>query len=601
MRRFENWLQHYAEGLVALSVAIVVGLLSVFDLLGANSNVVNAAILLTLALLAVSLLRDRSSVATALQKAAPVRQLRGYELGQALTAARRQTSSWSYKGGTGGHLRTVTLPKLVEAQRKQGSLQVRLEILDPTNVALCEEYARFRNSLDPGSRTQDWTADDIRVEAYATILAACWHWHRSDSLKLGLSLSRTVSTFRWDLSASHGIQSQEDPSGAILTFDHGQPYYAACERELRTSFDHARQVPIDRATECRLGKKPTPEEVRTLFELLNLPSAFARARTEAIITTAFGRRAGGDQPPRGAGLKRLGSQLQSYAEGLLALSVAIVFGLLTVLDVLGADNNVVNAAILLTLALLAVTLLRDRASVAKVVKKAASVRLVTGPDVGLELEKARRQTQVWNYKGVTGGHLRTVTLPGSVRQAQQEGWGSLELRLEIVDPTEDVPCEEYARFRNSLVPSAGQRKEEWTADRVRVEAYATILAACWHKQRFSPLSLGIGLSRVISTFRWDISIRHAIQSREDPSAPSLVFNDEQPYHRACQRELARSFDQARQVPIDRAKDHHLSDEPTLEEVRKLFALLGLDLPRSFPDNDVRAIIRKALAEQNAFG
>jgi hypothetical protein len=494
---------------------------------------------------------------------------------------------------------------------------VRIELIHPTENGACEAYARLRNSLR--ARGRDWTVEDVRSEVYATILAACWHMQRSSSLRLGLALSPTASTFRWDLGDRQGVQSSEDPAGPILVFGPDQAYYATCERELRNSFDHARLVPVDRAAACRLGREPTVDQVRALFEELGLPlKSYQDPDVRTVIDRSFGWRrshliAAVDKAlgrrlstvfrglPGTASVIRLVRRLPSYADGLVTLGAAAVFCVLTVQDVLGAGTNAVSGAILITLACFALTFMRDRAAREKAVRKAAAVRLVNGPEVGVELEKARRTSRVWTCKGVTGGHLRTVTLPRSVQQAQHEGWGSLDVRLEIVDPTRPALCEEYARFRGARMPSPGQRKEEWTAARVQVEAYATVLAVCWHKRRFGPLRADVALSQVVCTLRWDVSVGHAIQSQEDPSAPSLVFTDEQPYYLACQRELSFSFDQARRVPLDLAGNHPLGDEPTLEEVRKLFELLGLKLPTAFRDNDVRAIIRKALAEPNALG
>jgi hypothetical protein len=278
-----------------------------------------------------------------------------------------------------------------------------------------------------------------------------------------------------------------------------------------------------------------------------------------------------------------------------------VFGLLTVLDVVGVHVNVVSAVILLTLALLAMILLRDRSLLDKATK-AASVRMLSGEKIGQQLQLARNRSREWWYKGATGGHLRTVMLPRWVQHAEQENWAEISLHLEILDPTNDAHCRQYAELRNSLPSIAGSRREEWTADRVRLESYATILAACWHRRHSSRrLKLDIALSQVVSTFRWDLSPEYVIQSREDPSASSLVFDRDQPYYQSCRRELESSFHRARTVALTRAQDHRLSDEPSLDEVRRLFVLLELPLPARFTDHDVRAIIRKALVEQNAFG
>jgi hypothetical protein len=316
-----------------------------------------------------------------------------------------------------------------------------------------------------------------------------------------------------------------------------------------------------------------------------------------VLATLIARRSAAE----GLDMRRFIGWLRgSFAEGLIAMSIAIVFAVLTVLDVLGANSNVVNAAILLTLALLALTMLRDRAAVDQALLNLAAVRLVSGKEISQALADARRQTDIWIYKGGTGGFLRTVTLPQCVEHARQ-GQRTLRVQLEIIDPTNESACTEYARFRGSVSPSVDQRGAEWTPKRVAAEAYATVLAACWHHQRFRFLTVEIGLSQVMSTFRWDLSVSRAIQSQEDPAASSLVFGRDQPYYDACHRELMNSFKQSRRVAIDRADACQLGDEPDIDQARKLFVALGLDLPSSFSDRDVADIIFKAIAEKSAFG
>jgi hypothetical protein len=124
-------------------------------------------------------------------------------------------------------------------------------------------------------------------------------------------------------------------------------------------------------------------------------------------------------------------------------------------------------------------------------------------------------------------------------------------------------------------------------------AFATVLAICWYRQRFVLLQPEIGLSRVMTTFRWDISPAFALMTQEDRNAPAMYFDRGMSHYRAYLRELAMSFEQSRRLDLSRLEEQRLSDEPTPEEVRKLFSLLKLDIPLAMPDNDVVDIIRRA--------
>ena len=287
--------------------------------------------------------------------------------------------------------------------------------------------------------------------------------------------------------------------------------------------------------------------------------------------------------------------LRRNADAVLALLVAVVVGVLAVVEVLGADQ--VNAAILLVLALLAATLLQDRKSAAHALTSASAVRLLGGLEVSQEHAEARRVTEQWIFKGGTGTYLRAVTLKECVENARREK-RLLRVQLEIIDPTDEVLCKAYAQVRSSLAPGPDGTGEEWTLTRTRKESFATILAACWYRQRCASfLTIEVGLSRTMTTFRWDVSSRCVVMTQEEPAAQALVFEKGKPYYDAYCRELVVSFKQAQQVHLDKARELQLSDEPTIEETRELFTLLELELPHSFSERDITALIRKALGQE----
>jgi len=288
-------------------------------------------------------------------------------------------------------------------------------------------------------------------------------------------------------------------------------------------------------------------------------------------------------------MRRFGQWLVGNADGALALTIAITVGLLGAADVLGSDQ--VNAAILLTLALLATTLLRDRRIAAANLARADAIRLVQGPEAERLNSEAHREASVWIFKGGTGTHLRTVTLRGCVTAAREAN-RPVRMQIEILDPTDTQLCRRYAEYRAGL--RSGTREPAETApEAIARNAFATILAVCWNRQRFVLLQPEIGLSRVMTTFRWDISPAFALMTQEDRDAPGMYFDHTMSHYRAYQRELAMSFEQSRRLDLSRIDEQRLSDEPTPEEVRRLFGLLRLDIPLSVSDNDVADIIRRA--------
>jgi hypothetical protein len=324
--------------------------------------------------------------------------------------------------------------------------------------------------------------------------------------------------------------------------------------------------------------------------------------------------------------------LNKYADGVIALVLAAGVGILSLADIVGPND--VNGAILLTLALVATSSLRNRVreeemdkqlrdvlqstaqmltrmparldelehtieGTRRALNETSFVRVLHGAEVGHALEEARRNTDRWVFKGGTGTFMRAVTLPGCIDIARRKKQ-TLHIQLEIIDPADEKVCSSYAQFRRSLSDRPDSTGEIWTLDRTRKESYATVLAACWYRQRFPFLTVEVGLSQVMTTFRWDMTPRQLIITQEDPQMPAMMLEPGRYYYEIYSRELLASLRQARQVPISRLDHVELSDEPTIDETRKLFAELDLAIPRAFTDRDVADIIRKALQAKNPY-
>jgi hypothetical protein len=325
MKQFLIWVKANAESAIALGLAVFISVLGLVDLVPAD--LIGKAIPLTLGVLAFAMLRERwrqETVNTELHKSiketldglAAVRIAAGIEATEALARARAGTDRWIFKGGTGTHTRVVTLPEcLREVRRVRRVFRVRMEILDPTDLELCNRYARLYQGLaeDEHDDARSWTGKGTQIESYATILAGCWYKQEFEHLlDIEIGLSGSLSTFRWDLSATHLIVTQRGPRFPAMIVEKGRSYYDSWDIELRTSFGECRQVRMERALEIPLGSAPKPERVRELFQRVKapLPADYDDADVAAIVKKALN-----DTNPfvRGAGDNLTGATARSLA------------------------------------------------------------------------------------------------------------------------------------------------------------------------------------------------------------------------------------------------------------------------------------------------
>jgi hypothetical protein len=316
--------------------------------------------------------------------------------------------------------------------------------------------------------------------------------------------------------------------------------------------------------------------------------------------------------------------LARNVDPVLAIVVALVVGILDILS--DVSLATLTGGVLLVLGVLSIAVLRDRhrddsterelreelrragelapaltamhSTVMRLdgmLDDAAMVHVLTGPQVTQALTDARRGTDRWIFRGGTGTYIRAVTLPECVASARRDR-RTLQIRLEIIDPTDERVCQSYVSFRHSLSTDPSG----WTVERAQRESYATIVACAWHRQRYELLDVQIGLSRVMPTLRWDLSADCLIVTQESRHKPAMLVEHGKLLYTYMQTELRQSLEQARPVPLEVARHAALSDQPTCDEIRRLFRALNMPLPSSITDQDVRDIIARALHAENMY-
>lgn len=304
-------------------------------------------------------------------------------------------------------------------------------------------------------------------------------------------------------------------------------------------------------------------------------------------------------------LARLRTALTNLDLGVVLL-VAAAVSVLDLMEML--KDGQADKLILPVLALLAFVWIRDRGrqgrtaeqigelsrtsdAMWRVLASGDSVKSLNGAAITRILAEARAGSNLWLFKGGTGTYIRAVTLPECVERAKRTR-SRMRFLLELLDPTDEPLCARYTELHSNLSDD-GAEERTWTSLGTRKDVYATILAACWYRQRNSQLlDLKVGLSGTISLFRLDLTSHNLVITQRGPEFPGLAIPRGSPHYNSWSVELETSLDQTRLLQVDRATP--LSATPTAAEARDLFAALGIPLDEEFTDDDARDIAMGAL-------
>lgn len=325
--------------------------------------------------------------------------------------------------------------------------------------------------------------------------------------------------------------------------------------------------------------------------------------------------------------------LGANCEALIALVTAAIVGILGLTNSVSA--SVVNSSILATLAALALSVLRSRWDAAGAEPEArarllsaqqsleqlpshlrrigqieelitdyratldeeAAIRILRGNEIDQSLSEARAEAKEWIFRGGTATFVRAVVLPECIRRARRAR-RPFHVRLEILDPRRLELCWRYANFFRHGVEDPNEDEQSWTGEGTQLELYATIFAACWWKQHYPPLKIEVALSPTMTLFRWDMTQNVLFITERGPRFPAMMIKEGRFFYDYWRNELDEQFEQAYRVPLANAP--RLSEDPTRDETRNLFARLELALPDHVSDDDIDLIVRQAINAQNPY-
>ncbi|MGZ5244090.1 MAG: hypothetical protein ACXWEY_05030 [Bacteroidia bacterium] len=188
-------------------------------------------------------------------------------------------------------------------------------------------------------------------------------------------------------------------------------------------------------------------------------------------------------------------------------------------------------------------------------------------------EKERNNTEIWYFSGGTGRYTRAKTVPELSRLSKNSNQHKT-LKIQIIDPTNEATCHNYAIYRSSL-KSSDKNIEQWTKEYVRQEVTATIILIMLYKSANSLLDLSICLKNNFSTLRIDLSSHAGIVTKEDSKEPALACRENSFLYRTYKEEILQTFKEYKSLNTNLNFNYRI-DKITDENISDMCSQLGIE-------------------------
>lgn len=196
------------------------------------------------------------------------------------------TDSWHFSGGMGRHTRSKTILAMdAKAKASNQHKILKIQLLDPSDARLCNDYARYRGNLrSANNKKADWTSEFVRREILSTILVAAIFKANNSNFEISVKLKSTFSTLRIDLGSKTAIITKEDKNEPALVCRDGSFLFRSYKEELAQTFKIYPELDIRVQTGYGLATI-TPEQVASLLQKLNLDQGLTSEDYKAISRT----------------------------------------------------------------------------------------------------------------------------------------------------------------------------------------------------------------------------------------------------------------------------------------------------------------------------
>jgi hypothetical protein len=206
------------------------------------------------------------------------------------------------------------------------------------------------------------------------------------------------------------------------------------------------------------------------------------------------------------------------------------------------------------------------------------------------LEPLPTTVNYW-FRGRSGRFFRGSVLPALVGSSKRNA-STRRVHIVLPDPGNQTMLERYAAYRNSL---RFEKQGAWTARRVQIEIYATILAIAEQTSLNQFFTADVAVGQDYALFRIDMSDERMVMTREDPQWPGFMCSRHSRFYSSYQEEIRLGMSFGRKLRVEGYPPRTVLDETNISAAA---VAIGLD-----PVDDLalaREIIRAIRQPQDPY-
>lgn len=224
----------------------------------------------------------------------------------------------------------------------------------------------------------------------------------------------------------------------------------------------------------------------------------------------------------------------------------------------------------------------------------AEHEVVRSMDIARVISDECRNAREWSVRSRGANYFTTVTLSDLITSALEDG-RSVRVRVQTVDPENSVLLEGYSRSMRDI----RSRVDMWSAQRARIEVYASLLRAAIKCRDAPRVDVEFGFSSSLWVMSLDLSDQAALVTCQNKGEDALIFRSHSRFYksyyddfelswRAC-RIVVPSLDRAIPITAEELRSEHY------ELLNRFYRSLGLS---ECGEKELDTIVRTLGREHN---